>query len=76
MYNLFKVDKCRGYENPNVYVESPVDIHRTMNGWLVEDVIKGDEWEFTDREEAESFAATVESWYMEDWSDFFHQGEY
>ena len=44
MYNLFKV-KNSGYENPNVYVDSPVDVYETFNGWLVEDVITGDERE-------------------------------
>lgn len=74
MYNLFKV-KDSGYENPNVYVDSPVDVYETFNGWLVEDVITGDEREFKTKEEAEEYASYLEGWY-EDGPDYDERGEY
>lgn len=69
MNMLYEVDRCRGYENPHVYVESPAEVFETPIGtYIVEDVIKGNEWEFDTLEEAEAFAAEVEKWYTEDYN--------
>lgn len=62
MYNLFKV-KNSGYENPNIYVDSPVDVYPTESGWIVEDVVTGRETEFSNKDDAETYAANVERYY-------------
>lgn len=73
---LYEVDKCRGYENPHVYVDALVDLYKTYNGWIVEDVITGREVEFTSKEDAEAYAASVESWYIDGPPDFVFEREY
>lgn len=75
MSRLYEVSRSAGYENPHVYVESPAIIHRTYNGWLVEDVITGYEKEFTSLEDAEGYASDLENWY--DYGpDSNQEGEY
>lgn len=74
MYNLFKV-KDSGYENPNIYVDTPVNIYPTETGWIVEDVVTGREMEFFNKEDAETFAANVERYY-EYGDDISYEEEY
>ena len=63
-YNLFKLSKDRGNENPNLFVDSPVDVYESSNNtWIVEDVVSGRETEFLNREDAEEYAASIERHY-------------
>lgn len=75
MLGIYKVSA--GDENPNIYIESPVEVYKASNGqWLVEDCVKGTEWLFNLKEEAEAFASTVESWYEFDAESYFNPEEY
>lgn len=75
MIGMYKVNA--GYENPKVYIESPVDVYKASNGqWLVEDCVKGSEWLFDFKEDAETFAAAVESWYEFDAESYFNTEGY
>ena len=67
--NIYKVSSSRGNENPNIYVEFPIDLYPTSTGWIVEDVITGKEYEFTSQDIAEYFAGLLETQYTDEWLD-------
>lgn len=75
MYNLFKVNRSCGYENPDVYVDTPVSVYPSDTGWIVEDVVTGTETEFSSREDAEAYAARIEGHY-EYGDDMSYEEEY
>lgn len=65
---MYEVSKCRGYESPHIYVESCVDVYQTFSGWIVEDMITGKEYEFTTKDDAESFTSRIEGIYEGDFN--------